>query len=468
MVYLRNDFFKSFCSTKAVSYIYSCSFCLLLSSILTTNFYPTVVKAGGFAIREQSTSSLGAAFAGNAAGNDLSTIYWNPAGVATAGKGITTESHASVLLPSAKIDAADNQALAQDVGGLFGPLPSGPNDIDKVALVPASYAAWRLTDKLTIGYGFNAPFGLASEADDKVFAGQYDFREAELKTYNFNPVIGYQISDTLSIGFGLQAQYSDLNLKQAIIAGGAAVNDPSANVNVDDWGFGFTAGLMWRPVKGTSIGVGYRSRINNTLEGTLDVDGIPSRSQFVKADLDLPEIVTVSLRQDLTSNLRVLGTFEWTNWSILQTVNLVDKDTGAAVTTVNPGNVLAGAQPLTIEANWDDGYFLSGGFEYDYSDQLTLRTGIAYEWSPIQKATQRLVTVPDADRLWLSVGATYEYNEKVTFDVAYTHIFVDDGDILRPTGLVAESESSIDIIGVSMKTKWGADGLFGLLKGLSR
>lgn len=467
MVFLRQGFVRSLCKTRSVSFLFSCSFCLFLSSFFSLQFYSSDAKAGGFAIREQSTSSLGAAFAGNAAGYDLSTIYWNSAGIATAGKGLTTESHASVLLPSAEIDAADNQALAQNVGGLFGGLPSGPNDIDKVAFVPASYAAWRINDKLTIGYGFNAPFGLASEADENVYAGQYDFREAELKTFNFNPVVGYQVSDTLAIGVGLQAQFADLNLKQAIITGGAAVNDPSANVNVEDWGFGFTAGLLWRPVKGTSIGVGYRSRIENTLEGTLDVDGLPSRTQFVKADLDLPEIVTVSLRQDITSNLRVLGTFEWTNWSIFKTVELLDKDTGAAVTTINPGNVAAGAQPLTIEGNWDDGYFLSGGLEYDYSDQLTLRTGIAYEWSPIQKATQRLVTVPDADRLWLSVGATYKYNENVTFDLAYTHIFVDDGDILRPTGLVAESESSIDIIGVSVKTKWGADGPLGLLKGLS-
>lgn len=467
MVFLRQGFVRPLCKTRSASFLFSCSFCLFLSSFFSLQFYSSDAKAGGFAIREQSTSSLGAAFAGNAAGYDLSTIYWNSAGVATAGKGLTTESHASVLLPSAEIDAADNQALAQNVGGLFGGLPSGPNDIDKVAFVPASYAAWRINDKLTIGYGFNAPFGLASEADENVYAGQYDFREAELKTFNFNPVVGYQVSDTLAIGVGLQAQFADLNLKQAVITGGAAVNDPSANVNVEDWGFGFTAGLLWRPVKGTSIGVGYRSRIENTLEGTLDVDGLPSRTQFVKADLDLPEIVTVSLRQDITSNLRVLGTFEWTNWSIFKTVELLDKDTGAAVTTINPGNVAAGAQPLTIEGNWDDGYFLSGGFEYDYSDQLTLRTGIAYEWSPIQKATQRLVTVPDADRLWLSVGATYKYNENVTFDLAYTHIFVDDGDILRPTGLVAESESSIDIIGVSVKTKWGADGPLGLLKGLS-
>jgi len=36
-------------------------------------------KAGGFAIREQSTTGLGSAFAGIAAGPGISSIYWNPA-----------------------------------------------------------------------------------------------------------------------------------------------------------------------------------------------------------------------------------------------------------------------------------------------------------------------------------------------------------------------------------------------------
>ena len=36
-------------------------------------------SAGGFAVREQSTTFLGTAFAGSAAGGDISGIFWNPA-----------------------------------------------------------------------------------------------------------------------------------------------------------------------------------------------------------------------------------------------------------------------------------------------------------------------------------------------------------------------------------------------------
>ena len=36
-------------------------------------------SAGGFAVREQSSSFLGTSFAGNAAGGDMSSMYWNSA-----------------------------------------------------------------------------------------------------------------------------------------------------------------------------------------------------------------------------------------------------------------------------------------------------------------------------------------------------------------------------------------------------
>ena len=415
---------------------------LLLSGLLTST-----AIAGGFAIREQSTSGLGAAFAGNAAGYDLSTIYWNPAGVAIAGPGVTTESHAALIIPESEITSFDAFA-------------DGANDIGKIALVPGSYAAYRINDKLTLGYGFTAPFGLGSEADRKNWGGQSEFREAELVTYNFNPVLGYQVSPTLAVGLGLQVQYSDLRLDQAV-AEFDPMNPntpiPSAKLKGDDWAFGFTAGLLWRPMEGTSIGIGYRSRLENTFEGEFTAPGptvVP-----IEADLDMPEIVTISLRQALNERTRFLATFEWTNWSVLGTVPVINKVNGSVL--MGPGG------PVQIEANWDDGYFLSAGLEYDYSDKLTVRAGAAYEWSPIQHAEQRLVYVPDADRIWLSMGATYKYSETTSFDFAYTHIFVEDGDIVRPSGYTGEADSHVDIIGVSVKTKWGADGPLGLLKGFN-
>lgn len=448
MVFLRQGFVRPLCKTRSVSFLFSCSFCLFLSSFFSLQFYSSDAKAGGFAIREQSTLGLGAAFAGIAAGDELNSIYWNSAAVASAGAGLTTESHYSVIIPSVTIDPDD---------GLFGGLLStNATDIGKTALVPASYGSWRLNEKLVLGYGVNAPFGLSTEPDDRGYAGQFDSRKAALKTLNFNPVVGYQLTPDLNVGVGLQVMYSELKLKQATTLGVLlpSSTNPTSNLKGDDWSYGFTAGLLWKPAKGTSLGIGYRSRMETTLEGDLNVDGFPALSRGIKAEgFDLPDMVTVSFRQDLSSDLRLLGTFEWSNWSVLQVVTVTDSATGAFVTSFSP--------------KWDDGYFFSAGLEYDYNSNLTFRTGVAYEQSPIQEASQRLLSIPDTDRVWLSVGATYKWSEQTSFDIAYTHIFGDDSPISSESSFTGEVEADVDIIGVSMKTKWGADGPLGLLKGLS-
>ena len=59
--------------------------------------------AGGFAIREQSSSLAGMAFAGSATGVDLSSAYWNPAAFGNAEKGLTTESHNTLIVPQSEI-----------------------------------------------------------------------------------------------------------------------------------------------------------------------------------------------------------------------------------------------------------------------------------------------------------------------------------------------------------------------------
>ena len=56
------------------------------------------VRAGGFAIREQSAYGQGTSFAGIAAGGSLSAMFWNPATM-TQNPGFSTESSMSLLFP---------------------------------------------------------------------------------------------------------------------------------------------------------------------------------------------------------------------------------------------------------------------------------------------------------------------------------------------------------------------------------
>lgn len=415
---------------------------------------PGSAEAGGFAIREQSVSSQGASFAGSAAGGDLSSMFWNPAAV-TVKDGVNTESHASLILPESELTATG--------GTLFGGGSNTSGEIGNDALVGASYANMQLSNfdkNLYVGFSMTAPFGLVTEPEDKTWAGSPIGKTSKIFNVNINPVIGYKIAPGISVAAGAQFNYMEATLKFG------QVGQPNIFYKGDDISWGWNIGILVEPLKGTTIGAGYKSKIENKLEGIIGDGFQPIRAPF-NVDLNTPETFTVSLRQNVTDKLRLLATYEWTGWSSFDQLDLIPQNAiptflnlalggGQVVVPSTPGQAL-----VTLPANWEDSWFVSGGAEYDYSDKLTVRAGIGYEESPIQTPQQRLTVVPDNIRVWLSGGATYKWSESMTFDAAYTHIFVEDGEFDRSSlisstlNLQGTVDSSVDIISVSMKMKLG-------------
>lgn len=420
------------------------------ASVATVALMATCASAfaGGYAIREQSVSSQGASFAGSAAGYDLSSIYWNPAAVSVAGPGLNIESHYSLIVPRAEVTVDTyNGAPAS----FFQPLGIGneSGNIARLAAVGASYGSYQLSDKLYVGFGLNSPFGLVTEPENENYLGAELGRTTKLFTINANPVVGYKIAPGLTVAAGFQAQYADGKLKFAT----GAPFGPTTGFEGDDWAFGGTAGILWQPSNGTSIGLGYRSQLSHTLEGDIYTNGIGLSSE-AEVDLDLPDIVTLSIRQAISSNMRLLGTVEWSNWSRFEKLTVVSNATAPTVF----GLATPGAELATIPSEWEDGWFFSAGGEYDYSQTVTLRAGVAYEISPVREANQRILGIPDSDRVWLSLGATAQITQATTIDFAYTHIFLEDGDFERTSlsgnAATGSVEASTDIISVSMKTRW--------------
>lgn len=428
----------------------------------------TAAMAGGFAIREQSSVFQGSSFAGNAAGGALSSSFWNPAALATAKEGLSTESVFSLLMTTNEVTVSS---------ATFSPLGSpvtiaGARDIDTggAALVPASYGAYRLSPNLVIGVSMTAPFGLGSEPDNNSWAGATVGRTSKLTTYNGTINAAYTVTPGVTVGAGVQLEYAKLIFKFANssalpVIGANNPSAPNAGLSVEDKiGVGFTAGILLQPSSGTTIGLGFRSSIKHDFEGNVFDNGNANNWVGVKAELETPETVTLSLRQKLAPAWTLLGTVEWSNWSKFDNVPIVRTNAGSGSSTFvgTAPNTGPGSNFAVLDANWHDGWFYSVGFEHDYSKDLQLRGGIAYEKSPIQNATERLVQVPDSDRIWLSGGLSYKLFASTTLDLAYTHIFVEDAAIDRRAltssaiRLQADREASVDIVTLGLRTQWGA------------
>jgi long-chain fatty acid transport protein len=161
-------------------------------------------SGAGFQLWEQSASGLGTSFASSATAEDASTVFWNPAGMTyLQGVNFSLAGHAIKLTTEFK-NKGSNITLP---GGLTPPtgVPiSGGDGGDpfSVAFVPNFYYAHAISERLRIGVGVGAPFGLVTEYDDG-WVGRYHALKSDLMTTNINPSIAWKINDAVSIGGGL-------------------------------------------------------------------------------------------------------------------------------------------------------------------------------------------------------------------------------------------------------------------------
>jgi long-subunit fatty acid transport protein len=49
---------------------------------------------------------------------------------------------------------------------------------------------------------------------------------------------------------------------------------------------------------------------------------------------------------------------------------------------------------------------------------------VAYDQSPVKSADYRMSTLPDSNRIWLSMGAKYDINKQHSINAAYSHLFI--------------------------------------------
>lgn len=420
--------------------------------------------ASGFALKEQSGAALGNAFAGATAGaEDITYMFFNPAGL-TRHEGNQVAAVASAIFAQSDFSngAASNQGGAPitggDGGGPFTPV-----------VVPALYGLWSIDEDLKFGVGVNAPFGLKTEYDNG-WIGRYHAIESELQTVNVNPAVAYEIVDGISLGAGLQVEYATATLSQAIDFGslgpiGGAVPDPAqdgfAEVEGDDFGFGWNVGLLLEPIEGTRVGLAYRSMIAHTLEGDADFDlgtggdgAIISGAlgNFVdtgaQASVKTPESISAGIYHDIDDRWAVMAETSWTRWSRFQELR---------VSFDNPNQ-----DDSVVTEDWDDSWFFAGGVTYRPAENWTLRLGVAHDQSPVPDGT-RTPRVPDSDRTWIALGGQYAVGDWLTLDLGYTHIFVEDSSIALSSAtpenqfrgnLSGDYDSAIDIVTIQGVVKF--------------
>ena len=369
-------------------------------------------SASGFQLLEQNLSGLGNAYAGSAAvAENASTIYFNPAGM-TQLQDREVSGGLAAIGPSFKFKDEGSQ-----VGALAGAGNGG--DAGGWAAVPNGYVSWALTKDVYVGLGIGAPFGLKTEYDD-LWVGAAQATMFEVKTFNINPSVAYRLNDKVSVGFGVNWQRLEANYERA-----RKIAQPTVPVvlNLDDDAWGWNAGALFTLSPTTKIGLSYRSSMSHDVEGDLKVNGV--KAADAHASIKLPDTAILSVAQQLSDRWEMLGDVSWTGWSSIPKVDIMNATTGSSV-------------PLqTLDTDFRDTWRVALGATYKYNDAWKLKYGIAYDQTPVKNPETRLVSMPDNDRIWLSLGAQWAPSKSSSLDFGVTYIHVKDSDIDNNQGTSA-------------------------------
>jgi len=440
---------------------------LLLRVGISVMILPSGVQGAGFQIQEQSVKGLGNAFAGRSAiAQDGATVIVNPAGLI--GLPAQAEFGANIIIPRAEFSDKNS---SNAIGGQA--IGSTHIDGGKTAVVPNFFYTRAINEQFSFGLAVSSLYGLTTDYD-RNWIGRYHAVESELITININPALAFKVNEQLSLGAGLSAQYADATLTNALdfgtlgfLAGlpGISPSNPEQDgfnkVSGDDWGFGFNLGLLYRFSPSSRIGLAFRSEIDHNISGKNELTipdfavplAGPSRTRDGSAEVTTPATISLSAYHELNPQWALLADITWTGWSEFDELRFEFSND-----PVNPD-----PSPSVQPENWDDVYRYSLGLNYRYSPELLLRTGLAYDESPVSDE-YRTPRIPDNDRLWLSLGASYKLSDSFTLDFAYTHIFIDDtpiNDTELTTGSLAgvpvgntldgEYDASVDLFALQLQ-----------------
>ncbi|AAK03153.1 unknown [Pasteurella multocida subsp. multocida str. Pm70] len=405
-------------------------------------------SAAAFQLAEVSTSGLGRAYAGEAA------IADNAAVVATNPALMSLLKQPEISVGAIYVDPNIN---------LTSPMPGfAYKNIAPNALVPTVYGVYPINEKFAVGGGLNVNYGLATEFDDK-YAGGFLGGKTDLTAINFNLSGAYRVTEKFSVGLGLNAVHAKakleryagvaLKLKVPNVAQLAALpaNTVISKLQGDKWGFGWNAGLVYEFNERNRIGIAYHSQVDINFKGQysnhfplaaaalLQTKGITATGGKEipgTLHLPLPAYWEISGYHKMTDRFAMHYSYKYTQWSKFKELRAKGTD---------------GKTLFSKTEEFRDSSRIALGASYDVTDALTVRTGIAYDESAADE--HNTISIPDTDRTWFSVGATYRFTPNVSIDAGFAHL-KGKKNTFKEEGVPFTSKASANLYGLNVNYRF--------------
>lgn len=374
---------------------------LLIGSLL----FSSVVFGAGYELNLQGMRQLAMGGSGAAVPWDVSTIYYNPAGL-TSVRTLQAYASANIRMSETRYVAAPTGTAMLDA--------SKENSVPFSAYIGAPVA---YKSPLSIGFGIYSAYGNGIKwADD--WGGRFMVREMRLNTTYMQPTVSYQINDDISIGAGFILGVGNYTYNRALPYYDLNGNEASSELTGNSIGTGFNVGLSLRASENVQFGITYRSQVNMKINrgyARFDLPSSISKSYINTAfttSLPMPQVATIGMGWKVSDVVMVTVDASYTGWAAYDSLRFNYE---------NNTDLLKDEQ---LQRGYRNTVSLRGGVKYDVSNAISLMGGAAFVPTPVREGflTGEL---PDSKRYLATGGISVKLAERLTAIGACEYTFAE-------------------------------------------
>ncbi len=400
----------------------------IISSLLALiTLVPVPCFGLGFRIGDQNAEATARGNAFTATADNPSAVYYNPAG-------ITQLEGTRALLGAYAITLKERVDL--NVPGGNSSFSSTNTDLQAAPQFFLTYKPKQYP--IALGLGVYAPYGFSVKyPDDTPF--RTIAREGSIQYVTINPVIAWQITNTLSVAAGPTINYGKAELVRGVIAVG-----DEFQFKGDGVAYGYNAGIMWNPHRMHHFGLTYRSATRldfsghssvhtdpftvPTLLGPVKVPGL-DRREDADATFDLPQQIVFGYSFRPAEDWNFEFNLDWTDWDSLNTVTLHQP-----------------SGDIALPFNWRSSFFYEFGVTKKFAHGFNASLGYIYSENSVPNESFN-PTIPDSNRHIFTAGVGQHYTH-LSWNLAYQYTYGPSRNVNQ--GTVADGVYRFDSHAVSL------------------
>ena len=375
---------------------------ILLLLFLLTSFIKTA-NAQGFQVNFQGQKQQGMGCAGSAYYTDASSLFYNPGAVAFTDASQVNVASTPVFANILYVDSATG---------------AGYRTNSPVGTPFSAYGLFQLkkAEALKLGIAVYTPFGSTVQYEDN-WIGRFALTRLKLQAIFIQPTFSYRFTEKLGMGAGFVFSTGEVNLQKDIPVQDSLGNFAHAELSGKAMGFGYNIGISYNATSALTLGLTYRSQVNMAVNAGQATFTVPSSltasfpNGTFSSSLPLPAVATLGVAYTFNKKWKAVLDVNYVGWKAYDTLAFDYANNTASLIDTKSARMYKNIMAFR------------GGIEHKILDNLDVRLGGGYGFSPVQNGYVTPET-PDKNRAYFTAGLSYRLGEHFSIDasVYYTQI----------------------------------------------